>query len=174
MEPNKGITTHSSAAARTRAKEIPAPNSQDGVLKRINALQGLTMKDLKEQYLALYPGAVAPNNRLFVIRRVAYRLQENAFGSLPLEARDRLDILKAELNPLKDLGRKATRTPAGKPARRVPLPGTIITKTYKGNPVSVKVLEKGFEYEGKPYRSLSRVAREVTGVHQSGFVFFGV
>jgi hypothetical protein len=151
-----------------------AKSPPGSILKQINALFSMSMKDLKGVYQKLSPQENAPSNKTFLIRRIAYRLQEDAFGGLSSQAKGRLEVLKTELNPLKDLGAKRSREGEGKVVRRLPLPGTVITKTYKGQPVEVKVLHKGFEYGGKPYRSLSRVAKEVTGVHQSGFVFFGL
>lgn len=57
---------------------------------------------------------------------------------------------------------------------RIPPPGTVISKKYKGNEYSVKVLETGFEYEGACYRTLSAVANEITGSHSNGYAFFGL
>lgn len=140
----------------------------DSILKQITALYGLSVKDLKERYLALLPEANAQANKSFLIRRIAYKLQENAYGGLAATAQEKLETLKTELNPIKDLGRKSCR------GGRVPLPGTVITKIYKGKSIDIKVMPKGFEYDGKPYKSLSRIAHEISGVHQSGFVFFGL
>ena len=58
--------------------------------------------------------------------------------------------------------------------RRLPIPGTVISKVYKGTIVEVKVLDKGFEYDGKAYRSLSAIAGAVTGQHWNGYLFFGL
>ena len=58
--------------------------------------------------------------------------------------------------------------------RRLPIPGTVISKVYKGTVINVKVLDKGFEYDGKAYRSLSGIARVLTGQHWNGYLFFGL
>ncbi|MFM8474893.1 MAG: DUF2924 domain-containing protein [Planctomycetaceae bacterium] len=55
---------------------------------------------------------------------------------------------------------------------RLPLPGTILVREYKGCSVQVRVLEQGFEYAGQTWRSLSAVAKAVTGTHINGFLFF--
>lgn len=142
----------------------------ESILKQITTLHGMTIKTLKERYLTLLPESPPPPaNKAFLIRRIAYKLQEDAFGGLPTQAQERLEVLKTELNPLGDLRGGSTKA-----IRRIPLPGSTITKIYKGKSIEVKVLHKGFEYAGKPYRSLSRIAHEVSGVHQSGFVFFGL
>ncbi len=52
------------------------------------------------------------------------------------------------------------------------MPGTIITRSYKGQLLQVKVLPKGFEYEGEAYKSLSAVAKKITGSHCNGYLFF--
>lgn len=57
---------------------------------------------------------------------------------------------------------------------RLPAPGSIITKNYRGNTIEVKVLENGFEYQGKIYKSISRVAMEIVKRPISGYVFFGL
>lgn len=148
---------------------------KDGILKQINALYIMRIKELKEQYRTLYPGDKSlPSNKDFLIRRIAYKLQENVYGGLSTKAQEQIETLKTELNPLERLNKRPTEGDHPKTVHRLPLPGSIITKTYKGRNVEVKVLHKGFEYKGKPYRSLTQIAREITGVHQSGFVFFGV
>ena len=55
---------------------------------------------------------------------------------------------------------------------RLPIPGAIIRKEYKGKVLEVKVLEKGFEFEGQAYKTLSAVAKKVTGDHWNGYLFF--
>ena len=57
---------------------------------------------------------------------------------------------------------------------RVPLPGMLLTREYKGRELNVTVLPDGFEYEGEKYKSLSAVAKAITGSHTSGFLFFGL
>jgi hypothetical protein len=54
----------------------------------------------------------------------------------------------------------------------LPLPGTILTRWYKGKTLSIQVLRHGFEYDGQVYKSLSAVAKAITGSHTSGFLFF--
>jgi hypothetical protein len=57
---------------------------------------------------------------------------------------------------------------------RLPPPGTVITRKYKGEVLQVKVRTDGFEYEGKVYASLSAVAKAITGSHCNGFLFFRI
>ena len=54
------------------------------------------------------------------------------------------------------------------------MPGTVLTRTYRDRVIQVTVLPKGFEWEGQMYRSLSAVAKAVTGAHWNGHLFFGL
>ena len=69
-----------------------------------------------------------------------------------------------------------TKNPTSTPKRdpRIPPAGTVLTKTYHGQTLEVKVLENGFEYQGKVYKSISRVAMEIVHHPISGYVFFGL
>ncbi len=58
--------------------------------------------------------------------------------------------------------------------RRLPIPGTVLTREYNGARIAVRVLARGFEYDSRTYRSLSAIAREVTGSHWNGYLFFGL
>jgi hypothetical protein len=58
--------------------------------------------------------------------------------------------------------------------KRLPIPGTIVKKEYKGNQIQVEVLENGFEYKGRKYKSLSAIAKEITGAHWNGYLFFNL
>lgn len=65
-------------------------------------------------------------------------------------------------------------TSAPKRNTRIPPAGTVLTKTYHGQTLEVKVLENGFEYQGKVYKSISRVAMEIVHHPISGYIFFGL
>jgi Protein of unknown function (DUF2924) len=58
--------------------------------------------------------------------------------------------------------------------RRLPLPGSVLARIYKGETLVVKVLSAGFEYEGEFYKSLSAVAKKITGSHCNGYLFFSL
>jgi len=91
------------------------------------------------------------------------------------EAKDRLNEFITAYDPINN---KALRqNGAGEVRirdRRLPIPGTVISKVYKGTIIDVKVLDNGFEYDGKAYRSLSAIAGAVTGQHWNGYLFFGL
>jgi hypothetical protein len=126
-------------------------------------------------------------NRAWLVKRISWRLQALAEGDLPERARRRAAELANDadlrLSPPKvkaapaagavaEAGRTVTGTLADKADGRLPLPGTILTRGYKGVMVQVQVLPHGFEYEGAVYKSLSAVAQAVTGQHVNGFAFF--
>ena len=84
---------------------------------------------------------------------------------------------KSKQTVVKPVNQKIVNVAAPKPKERdsrLPAPGSIITKNYRGNTIEVKVLENGFEYEGKTYKSISRVAMEIVKRPISGYVFFGL
>jgi hypothetical protein len=106
-------------------------------------------------------------NRRFLESRLAYRIQELAYGGL---SRDTLDRLKAMA------GQYATRDAAERKARPVlqPVAGTKLIREWEGVEHCVTVRADDFEYLGRPYKSLSSVAREITGTKWNGWVFFGL
>ena len=151
------------------------------VLSEIVALERLSLTQLQQKYTELFPGEPpGAANTIFLRRRLAYRLQEAACGGLSAPARSRLE----ELMQQPDLLHRRETSPAPpasdqSPARplrdrRLPIPGTVLTKVYKGVPFQVKVLAKGIEFQGKTYRSLTAVAQVITGMHWNGYLFFGL
>jgi len=148
----------------------------------IAALTRMSLAELRAKYGDLFGGRPSRSgHRRFLIRRIAWRIQELAYGGLSEEAGRRLEELAAETDPLRRyaLRKKEGPGPGGSRARRrvdrrLPRPGTVLTRRYAGRVVAVTVLEKGFEFDGRTYRSLSAVAREVTGAHWNGFLFFNL
>jgi hypothetical protein len=108
---------------------------------------------------------VAPNISPDLLRRgIAYRLQEKKLGKLPCH-------IERELGRLN--GKFGTGAPA--PSRRGPiLPGTRFVREWNGKTIAVQATEAGFEWDNDTYRSLSEIARKVTGAHWSGPRFFGL
>lgn len=151
------------------------------VTKELAALEQMTVGQLHERYADVFGEAARSRHRQYLIRRVAWRLQANAEGGLSERALRRAeelaDIADARVTPPKAL---ATAR-AGPRARvristdtRLPPPGAAITRKYKGRTISVTVLQDGFEFDSERYRSLSAVAKAITGAHMNGFRFFGI
>jgi hypothetical protein len=104
--------------------------------------------------------------------------EKQDLAGLSAEAKTRLDQFIKAYDPINN---KALRQNGAGDAskgqirdRRLPIPGTVISKVYKGTVIDVKVLDKGFEYDGKVYRTLSAIAGAVTGQHWNGYLFFGL
>ncbi len=140
----------------------------------IDSLRHQTVGQLRVKYLEVFRQESRSNNQKFLVRRLAWRLQADAEGGLSERARQRAlkmaeeaDLrIRAPQSFLKELA-QGNRDP------RLPAVGTCLSRQFQGRTVSVEVLEKGFRYQEQVYRSLSAVARLVTGVQWNGFAFFG-
>ena len=151
------------------------------ILNEVAALQRLTIGQLRQRFAELFGEATLASNRTWLVKRIAWRMQALAEGDLSERARRRAAELARDadlrLNPPPS---KANVTPpppqpTSIPApvdQRLPPPGTILTRPYKGQLVQVQVLTEGFAYGGRVYASLSAVAKAITGSHTNGFLFF--
>lgn len=154
----------------------------------IELLRGMSLPRLKERFHEVYGEPTRSNHKEHLVRRVAWRLQALREGDLTERARRRARELANDadlrLNPPKV---QAPAAPAAvPPARtetarlpvarsdRLPMPGALLRREYKGKTIAVRVLDRGFEFDGEVYRSLSAVAKAATGSHWNGFHFFGL
>jgi len=122
------------------------------------------------------------NHREFLFRRIAWRLQAVAEGDISERARQRASEIAQDAdlricgpNPegaAPDAIPRNRQTPGSD--RRLPLVGTMLIREYKNRRINVQVLDRGFQYEDRFYKSLSAVARQVTGTQWNGYVFFGL
>jgi hypothetical protein len=151
--------------------------------KEIAALSQMTVPKLRSKYAEAFGESTKSRHKQFLIRRIIWRLQANEEGDLSARARARAKELAAESDvrltaPTRkpSLSNSATHTAAIRITddERLPLPGTILARRYKGESVEVRVLPRGFEFEGEIYRSLSAVASKVTGGHWNGYRFFHI
>jgi len=145
------------------------------------AMEGLTTGKLAERYTQLTGRPVRTRHRAYLIRKIAWRLQANAEGGLSERARRRAaelaDDADVRLMPPRGTLDAATAPRTGTVEvqgrdPRLPAPGTAIVKRYKGRTLEVLVTADGFEFEGNRYRTLSAVAKAITGSHWNGFRFF--
>ena len=139
----------------------------DQVLARLAALKTTPTPKLKEQWRQLFESEPPAFNRRYLESRLAYRIQELAYGGLKPETVRRLEKLGEEL----DGGRVEVRK---RPANDRPISGTRLIREYQGVERCVTVRDDDFEYQGRPYKSLSAIARAITGTPWSGPVFFGL
>ncbi|MBF0370488.1 MAG: DUF2924 domain-containing protein [Magnetococcales bacterium] len=135
------------------------------VIKQVAALPGMTTTRLKEMWQELFDADPPPYAKQFLVKRLAYRLQELAYGGLSKQTEERL----------KTLARDETQIGRNQPkGDGRPVVGTRLIREWKGIDYCVTVLADGFEYQGRPFRSLSAVARAITGTRWNGWTFFGV
>jgi hypothetical protein len=139
----------------------------DSVLAQLAALPGKTTPELKQLWRDLYDREPPRYNRRFLESRLAYRIQELRYGGLKPATVARLEALGEEL----DGGRIEVRR---KRTDDRPIAGTKLIREWKGVEHTVTVLDDGYDYQGRPYKSLSAVARAIAGTRWNGWVFFGV
>ena len=139
----------------------------DKVLAQITALKTMPAMELKAMWRRLFEREPPPYNRRFLESRLAYRIQELAYGGLRPETVARLEALGEEL----DGGKVSVRK---RPVDIRPVVGTRLIREFRGVEHTVTVTFHGYEYQGRPYKSLSAIARAITGVKWNGLVFFGL
>jgi hypothetical protein len=180
--------TLSSSAKRgslfTRVDRFQTPRKENSVelnfLNEVAALQRMTIGQLRQRFAELFGETTPAGNRTWLIKRIAWRMQALAEGDLSERARRRAAELARDadlrLNPPRS---KTTNAPLPEPVsvpapvdHRLPPPGTILTRPYKGQQLHVQVLTEGFAYAGTVYASLSAVAKAITGTHTNGYHFF--
>jgi hypothetical protein len=151
------------------------------VRQQIEELRLMTVGQLREKYRELFGEESRSNHKQFLFRRIAWRIQALAEGGLSERARQRA----LEIANDADLRIRAPKsfdpaTPTDRRVRRklvatdprLPAPGQVLVRHYKGKPVVVRIRTDGFEYENRIFRSLSAIAREVTGTKWNGYLFF--
>jgi hypothetical protein len=139
----------------------------DTVLARVAALKTVRTIDLKQQWRELFGTEPPPYNRRFLESRLAYRIQELAYGGLKPETIARLEAIAEDL----DGGDPERRR---RPAKDRPIAGTRLIREWQGVEHCVTVRDDGFDYQGRPFQSLSAIARAITGTRWNGWIFFGL
>ena len=151
--------------------------------KEIAALRRMTPKQLRARYAEVFGEPTRSSNKQQLVKRIGWRLQSEAEGGLSERARHRAEQLARDADvrltapktpPSPTTGTTKTGKLTSTSNNGLPPPGTVLTRSYKGRTLEVAVLENGFEYEGEVYRSLSAVAKGITGSHCSGLAFFGL
>lgn len=164
---------NSQAAARREIADVAA---------QIAELGHITIGELRDKYLEVHGDPTRSRNKIYLRKKIAWQIQALAEGGLSQRALDRIEEL-APLAPvrwrpnLKDIHVPAPESERRRPKARdprLPAPGTVVTREYKGTEYRVEILDDGFLYDGQRYGSLSKVAKAITGTHWNGFVFFGL
>jgi DUF2924 family protein len=146
-----------------------------------------TVAQLRSRFAEVFGEMTNAHNKPWLVKRIAWRLQALAEGGLSERARQRaaelandadLRLSPPKTQPAKHPGEVAIpndEPDSSRPVQadgRLPLPGTILTRLYKGQQLQVTILDQGFAFAGKVYGSLSAVAKAITGSHCNGFLFF--
>lgn len=156
-------------------------------LQAIQSLERMSVGQLRDKYLEVFGEETRSYHKEFLRKRIAWRLQALAEGGLSERARRRAEELandadlriRAPRDPVisgsaETKARTATgRIPSSRDPR-LPLPGTLLSRDFQGRDIVVKVLDSGFEFADRRYKSLSAIAREITGSKWNGFLFFGI
>lgn len=136
------------------------------VLAQLAALKTAPVADLKQKWRDLFDREPPPYNRRFLESRLAYRIQELAYGGLSEETIERLGAIADELEG------KRGRQRSGFTNR--PIAGTRLIRQWNGIEHCVTVRNSDFEYQGRPFKSLSAIAKHITGTQWNGLIFFGL
>jgi len=150
------------------------------VAKEVAALKAMSVGELRAKYAQVFGEETRAGHKTWLIRRIVWRLQALAEGDLSERARRRAAELANDadlrLYPPRSsqviLADKKSTPSAPRTDHRLPPAGRTLSRLYKGRMLHVRILPKGFEYDGMVYQSLSAVAKAVTGSHTSGYLFF--
>ena len=148
------------------------------MLNEIAKLQRMSVAELQAEWIRLYGEPTRSRNRQFLFRRLAWRIQELQHGGLSDVAKDRIDKLALEFTRARTPAVASTTLPdEHRPRRdpRIPLPGTLIRKAYKGRELRVVVRDDGFELDATMYPTATALAKAVSGSTSiNGNLFLGI
>ncbi len=153
--------------------------ADSALIDEVDKLRALPVADLRARYLELFGEETTSRNKDYIFKRIAYRLQERKYGGLTPRARARAELLaedapiRRRLSPNAGAPEVVCEPPSNRDPR-LPPAGTELRRTFDGTEHVVTVLDDGFTFRGKQYRSLSLIAREITGTRWNGYGFFGL
>lgn len=152
----------------------------------IRRLRDAGVAELQRRYREVFNEEPRSRHRAFLWKRIAWRLQALSEGDLSERARQRAKELANDadirLRPPREMIQQFAPVPPVTAATqiahnldpRLPMPGTLLRREFRGRQVSVMVLQDGFEWQGTVYKTLSAVAKAVTGTQWNGYDFFGL
>ena len=142
------------------------------IIRQLADLDRATVPELKQKWREMFGAETPGYNRTFLIKRLSYRIQEEAYGGVGTETRAALDAV-LDTAGYDDLGRPS-KAPTVPVAGEQMVPGTTLVRVWNDRRYVVTVLDDGFEFRGKPYRSLTAIATEISGTKWNGPAFFGL
>ena len=146
------------------------------IVAQIAALKPMTVGQLREVYLEKFGEASNSRNKQWLFKRIAWRIQELAEGGLSERSKKRAEELAndADLRLRPPKGHNAPEPASKKRDPRLPAVGTELKREFNGKAYVVAIGESAFTYKGNEYRSLSAIAKQITGTQWNGFLFFGL
>ena len=151
--------------------------NRNSVLRQLAALQKMSLEELQNKWRDLYGSEPPQFRKPFLVKRLSYRVQELFYGGISEETKEKLAKI-ASADPFVSclqINTQNGKRLRGKPmSGEIPVAGTRFIREWNGRHYEVTARERGFEYNGKMYRSLSAVATEITGTKWNGKVFFGL
>lgn len=149
--------------------------------RELASLKSMSVGELQTKYVEVFGEATTGRNKAWLQKRIAWRIQANEFGGLTDRAIERASQLANEADLRVTAPKQTAAKPKTKPAprltpqdERLPPVGDCLVRIYRGQEHVVTVLQQGFEYEGETYKTLSAIAKTITGQHWNGFRFFNL
>jgi len=151
--------------------------------KEVAALQRMSVPELRARYAEVFGETTRVRHKAYLVKRIIWRLQAIAEGDLSERAKRRAAELANDADlrltapaPKSHSIQANTERAALSPTcnKGMPMAGAVLTRSYKGRLIQVTVRHDGFEFDGDVYRSLSAVAKAITGTHWNGYHFFGL
>jgi len=136
-----------------------------GIVDRLETISSMSLAELTSEWEMLYKKSVPTLSADLLSRSIAYRLQERQYGGLTTTARRQINRLAKQLGN----GAEVSISPHGDLK-----PGTRLSRDWHGKTCHVLVMDEGFLFEDRRYRSLSQIANAITGTKWSGPRFFGL
>ena len=145
------------------------------ITRELNEIRKMTVAQLVKKYRKVFGKEPRVKHKEHLQRKIAWKVQEQHFGGLSDAAQRRLNVLIGELDLPFD-GKKEAVTAALRRTRRPnePAVGTVLVRRWRGTDIHVRVVDDGYEWNDVVYRSLSAVARAITGTRWNGRLFFGL
>ena len=160
-----------------------APRPELDIDREVAVMRQMSVGELREKYIEVCGEATNSRNKSWLIKRIAWRMQANAYGGLSERALAKAREIANEADLRLIVPRKPKVSPESqtreipttiKPQRQALMRSTTLTRVYKGKTYIVSVRESGFECEGVLYKSLTAVAKAITGQHWNGYLFFNI
>jgi len=158
------------------------------VRQEIATLDAMNLRQLREKHREVFGSPPRSGNAAFLRKRIAWQIQAKEVGTVTEELDSLAEGMAQDIEMIRHRAPRRNRRPTEgdvsnatisfslRPTldRRVPMPGSVLAREYRGRTVKVLVKHTGFEYEGKEYRSLTAAVKAITGSHWNGFNFFGI